>query len=78
MLFLKKRFAQAIYRLHAKYSLKGLTNINKGVNIFCTLPEWIRYIPMTQRFSTIKTCNIFIYYKGENLAWLTQKTEEKK
>ena len=31
------------------------TNLNEAVNIFCTLPEWIRKIQMIQCFSTIKT-----------------------
>ena len=43
-------------------------NLYKAVSIFCPLPEWIRNIPM------------FYYYQDldENLAWLTQKTEELK
>ena len=31
------------------------SNLNKAVNIFCTLPEWIRNIQMIESFSTIKT-----------------------
>ena len=31
------------------------TNLNKAVNIFCTLPEWIRNTQMIQCFTTIKT-----------------------
>ena len=31
------------------------TNLNKAVNIFCTLPEWIRNIEMIQCFLTIRT-----------------------
>ena len=32
------------------------TDINKAVNILCTLPEWIRKMQMIQCFSTMKTC----------------------
>ena len=42
------------------------TNQNKTVNILCTLSEWIRNVQMIQYFSNI----------DENLACLTQKTEE--
>ena len=45
-------------------------NLNKAVNIFCTLPEWIRNIQMMQCFSTVGL--------DENPSWLTQKTEEPK
>ena len=44
------------------------TNLNKVVNIFCTLLEWIRNIKMV----------VLQYYKDldENLVRLSQKTEE--
>ena len=31
------------------------TNLNKAVNIFCTLPEWIRNKKMIQYFRAINT-----------------------
>ena len=30
------------------------THLNKAVNIFCTLSEWIRNVQMIQCFSTVK------------------------
>ena len=31
------------------------TELNKAVNIFCRLPEWIKNVQMIPGFSTIKT-----------------------
>ena len=45
------------------------TKLNKAVNIFCRLPEWIRNVQMIPGFS--KDLN-------ENLAWLTEKTKDPK
>ena len=45
----------------------------KAVNIFCRLPEWIRNVKMIPGFSTSLDENV-----DENLAWLTQKTEDPK
>ena len=37
------------------------TNLNKVVNIFCTLLEWIRNIKMVQCYSTTKTWMRILY-----------------
>ena len=45
----------------------------EAVNIFCRLPEWIRNVQMIPGFSKDLDENM-----DENLAWLTQKTEDPK
>ena len=49
------------------------TKLNKAVNILCRLPEWIRNVQMI-----LVLVQDLDEKMDENLAWLTQKTEDPK
>ena len=50
------------------------TKLNKAVSIFCRLPEWMRNVQIIPGFSKRELDENV----DENLAWLIQKTEDRK
>ena len=69
----KKQFALALKKIVYLLFCVFQTKLNKAVKIFFRLPEWIRNVQIYQVLVKDLDENV-----DENLAWLTQKTEDPK
>ena len=70
LFIIKKHIPLVLQKIVHVVFCVSYTNLNQVDNILCILSESIKNVQMKQGFSTIDL--------DENLAWLTQKTEESK
>ena len=68
---IKERFALVLKNFVNVFFCVFQIDLNKAVNIFCSLPDWIRNIQMIQYFSTLK--NYMRILNGLLKAWRTKK-----